>query len=127
MRRAKSSPRVAQKRCFLPDRRAGLIVDVPEERIISDLALASELAKKLQPFNVQLAIDEFGRGHTMLAQFEKLSFAELKLARKHVIDCGVDKSNAPLCPAMLIFEATFHNVLAGRGTGSEPARFSKLS
>jgi hypothetical protein len=61
MKRAKSSPRVAQKRCFLPDRRAGLIVDMPEEQIISGLALAAKLAKKVQPFNVQLANYEFGQ------------------------------------------------------------------
>jgi EAL domain-containing protein (putative c-di-GMP-specific phosphodiesterase class I) len=93
MRRAKFSPKVAQRRCFLPYRRAGLIVDVPEERIISDLALASELAKKLQSFNVQLANYEFGQGHTILARIEKLPFAKLKLARKRVIDCSVDKGN----------------------------------
>jgi EAL domain-containing protein (putative c-di-GMP-specific phosphodiesterase class I) len=71
MRRAKSSPRVAQKRCFLPDRRAGLIVDMPEEQIVSNLALASKLCKKLRPLNVQRANDEFGQGHTILARFEK--------------------------------------------------------
>jgi EAL domain-containing protein (putative c-di-GMP-specific phosphodiesterase class I) len=62
---------------------------MPEEQIVSDLALASKLAKKLQPFNMQLANDEFGQGHTIQARFERLPFAELK---QYVIDCGVDKA-----------------------------------
>jgi len=83
------------------DKWAGLIIDVPEEQIITDLALAGELAKKLEPFNVRLAIDEFGQGHAMLARLEELPFAELKLARDYVVDCGVDKSNAPLCRTVI--------------------------
>ena len=39
----------------------GLIIDVPEEQIVGDLSLASELSKKLEAQNVRLAIDNFGR------------------------------------------------------------------
>ena len=45
----------------------GLIIDVPEEQIITDLALAIELAGKLERLNVRLAIDDFGRGYSSLA------------------------------------------------------------
>jgi EAL domain-containing protein (putative c-di-GMP-specific phosphodiesterase class I) len=85
----------------IPDNWAGLIIDVPEEQIITNLAIAGELAKKLAPFNVQLALDEFGQSHSMLARLEELPFAELKLARAYVIDCSVDKSNAPLCRTVI--------------------------
>jgi EAL domain-containing protein (putative c-di-GMP-specific phosphodiesterase class I) len=85
----------------IPGNWAGLIIDVPEEQIITNLAIAGELAKKLAPFNVQLALDEFGQSHAMLARLEELPFAELKLARAYVIDCSVDKSNAPLCRTVI--------------------------
>ncbi len=83
------------------DKWAGLIIDVPEEQIINDMALAGELAKKLEPFNVRLAIDEFGPGHSKLAQVDELPFAELKLARAYVVDCGIDRANAPLCRTVI--------------------------
>ncbi len=83
------------------DKWAGLIIDVPEEQIINDLALAGELAKKLEPFNVRLAIDEFGPGHSMLAELDEMPFAELKLARAYVVDCGIDRANAPLCRTVI--------------------------
>ena len=38
-----------------------------EEQIVTDLALADELAKRLRPLDVNLAIDDFGRGYSALA------------------------------------------------------------
>ena len=79
----------------------GLIVDVPEEQIVGDLALATELSKKLEPHNVRIAIDNFGRAYSSLAKVEELPFEELKLDRSFVADCGTDKVNAPLCKTVI--------------------------
>ncbi len=79
----------------------GLIIDVREQQIISDLALASTLSKRLQPHNVHLAIDEFGAGHPALARFGEMPFVELKLDRKFITDCGTDKVNMPLCKSVI--------------------------
>ncbi len=59
----------------------GLIIDVTEEQIVTDLALASELTKNLAHLNVKLAIDDFGRGYSSLVRLKELPFAELKLDR----------------------------------------------
>lgn len=80
---------------------AGLILDLREEQIISDLALADSLAKRLQPHNVHLAIDEFGAGHATLARFHDMPFIEIKIDRKFIANCGNDKVNAPLCKAVI--------------------------
>ena len=79
----------------------GLIIDVREQQIISDLALASTLSKRLQPHNVHLAIDEFGAGHSVLGRFGEMPFVELKLDRKFITDCGTDKVNMPLCKSVI--------------------------
>jgi EAL domain-containing protein (putative c-di-GMP-specific phosphodiesterase class I)/FixJ family two-component response regulator len=79
----------------------GLIIDVREQHIISDLALAGTLSKRLQPHNVHLAIDEFGAGHSALARFGEMPFVELKLDRKFITDCGTDKVNMPLCKSVI--------------------------
>ncbi|HET9715208.1 MAG TPA: EAL domain-containing response regulator [Pseudolabrys sp.] len=80
---------------------AGLIIDLPEEQIVSDLALANEFAKKLEPHNVRLAIDNFGRAYSTLAKAEELPFEELKLDKSFVADCGSDRVNAPLCKTVI--------------------------
>jgi EAL domain-containing protein (putative c-di-GMP-specific phosphodiesterase class I)/CheY-like chemotaxis protein len=79
----------------------GLIIDVTEEQIVTDLALANDLAGKLNHLDVRLAIDEFGRGYSSLAKLKELPFAELKLDRAFVTDCGTDKVNAPLCKTVI--------------------------
>jgi len=79
----------------------GLIIDIPEEQIVGDLALASDLSKKLEPHNVHLAIDNFGRTFSSLAKADELPFEELKLDRSFVVDCGTDKVNAPLCKSVI--------------------------
>lgn len=83
------------------DKWPGLIIDVPEEQILGDLALAGELTKTLEKSHVQLAIDDFGRGYSSLARLGELPFAELKLDRTFVADCGTDKVNAPLCKTVI--------------------------
>ena len=93
----------------------GLIIDVPEEQIISDLALAGELAKKLERLNVRLALDDFGRGHSSLARLGELPFAELKLERAFVADCGSDKVNAPLCKTVIDLAHNFGKTAVAMG------------
>jgi len=45
----------------------GLIIDVKEDQIITDLALATDLTKKLDHLNVKLAVDNFGRADQRVA------------------------------------------------------------
>ncbi len=85
----------------------GLIIDVTEEQIISDLKSAREINQQLSPLNVKLAIDNFGRGYSSLARQRELPFAELKLDRSFVAGCGSDKVNAPLCKTVIAFAHNF--------------------
>jgi EAL domain-containing protein (putative c-di-GMP-specific phosphodiesterase class I) len=79
----------------------GMIIDVTEEQIVTDLALAYETTKKLERYNVQLAIDDFGRGYSSQVKLKNLPFAEMKLDRAFVTDCGTDKVNAPICKTVI--------------------------
>ena len=93
----------------------GLIIDVPEEQIVTDLALAIELTNRLERHNVRLAIDDFGRGYSSLARLGELPFAELKLDRNFVADCGTDKVNAPLCKTVIDLAHNFGRTAVAMG------------
>ena len=93
----------------------GLIIDVPEDQIVGDLPLASELSKKLEPHNVRLAIDNFGRTFSSLAKVDELPFEELKLDRSFVADCGTDKVNAPLCKSVIDLAHNFGRYVVAVG------------
>lgn len=97
------------------DKWAGLIIDVPEEQIVTELKLACELAGRLERHNVRLAIDDFGRGYSSLARLGELPFAELKLDRAFVVDCGTDKINAPLCKTVIDLAHNFGRVAVAMG------------
>jgi EAL domain-containing protein (putative c-di-GMP-specific phosphodiesterase class I) len=94
---------------------AGLIIDVTEEQIITDLPLAAELTRKLAHVRVKLAIDDVGRGYSSLARLKELPFSELKLGRTFVRDCGTDKVNAPICKTIIDLAHNFGSVAVAIG------------
>ncbi len=85
---------------------SGLIVDVPEEQIVKELALVNEFAKKLQRLNVKLAIDNFGRSETPFSNVKELPFAQIKLDRLFVIDDN-EEAFASRCKAMINLAQNF--------------------
>jgi EAL domain-containing protein (putative c-di-GMP-specific phosphodiesterase class I) len=93
----------------------GLIIDIPEEQIVSDIALASELTKKLSEHNVRLAIDDFGKGYASLMKVKEMPFAEMKLDRSFVIGCGTDKVHAPVCKTVIDLAHSFGSTAVGIG------------
>jgi EAL domain-containing protein (putative c-di-GMP-specific phosphodiesterase class I) len=97
------------------ERWAGLIIDVSEEQIITDLPLAAELAKKLAPVHVTLAIDDFGLSYPSLRRVKELPFCELKLGRTFVRNCGTDKVNAPICKTVIDLAHKFGSVAVAIG------------
>jgi EAL domain-containing protein (putative c-di-GMP-specific phosphodiesterase class I) len=97
----------------------GLTIEVMEEEIIADLALAAELAKKLKAVGVQLGIDDCGPASSALEGLTELPFAELKLGAAFIADCGTDKINAPLCKAVIELAHGFG--ISVTGTGIERA------
>jgi EAL domain-containing protein (putative c-di-GMP-specific phosphodiesterase class I)/CheY-like chemotaxis protein len=97
------------------ERWPGLIIDIPEDQIISDIALANETMKKLRPLDVQLAVDHFGRGYGLLARLKESPFAEFKLDRAFVTDAGTDKVNAPLCKTVIDLAHNFGSAAVAIG------------
>ena len=93
----------------------GLIIDVAEEQIVTDLPLANDITKKFQHLDVRLAIDNFGRGYSSFARLKELPFAEIKLDRAFVTDCGSDKVNAPLCKTVIDLAHNFGSIAVAVG------------
>ncbi len=86
-----------------------------EEQIVKDLTLAHDMTKRLEHLNVKLAIDDFGRGYSSLVRLKNLPFAEVKLDRVFVADCGTDKVNAPLCKTVIDLAHSFGSIAVGIG------------
>jgi EAL domain-containing protein (putative c-di-GMP-specific phosphodiesterase class I) len=104
-----------------PSHWAGLIIDVTEEQIVTDLEAAIDIARKLTPMNVRLAVDDFGRGYSALTRLAELPFAEFKLGRSFIADCGSDRSRARMCRKLIELAHNFdiRAVAVGIETASE--------
>ena len=79
----------------------GLILEVTEDEILSDLKIANAVADELRALHCSLALDDFGAGYSSLARLRQLPFSELKIDRSYVTNCNVDKVNAGLCETIV--------------------------
>jgi EAL domain-containing protein (putative c-di-GMP-specific phosphodiesterase class I) len=79
----------------------GLILEVTEDEIVNDLALANDVANELRAHQCSLAIDDFGAGYSSLSRLRQLPFSELKIDRSYVTDCNTDRTNAGLCETIV--------------------------
>jgi EAL domain-containing protein (putative c-di-GMP-specific phosphodiesterase class I)/CheY-like chemotaxis protein len=93
----------------------GLIIDIPEKEIASEIALATELDRKFSPSKVKLAIDDVGRAQAELSKTEAAPFAEYKIDGMFVVDAGSDKVNAPICRAVIDLAHRFGGTAAANG------------
>ena len=93
----------------------GLDLDLTEEQIVKEISLACEMTEKLAPHNVRLAIDDFGRAYSSLTKVKELPFAEMKLDRSFVTDCGTDKVDAPICKTVIGLAHSFGALAVGIG------------
>ena len=93
----------------------GLMIDVTEEQIVTEIPLANDLSKKFAEHNVRLAIDDFGKGYASLTKLKELPFAEMKLDRSFVVGCGTDKLHAPICKTVIDLAHSFGALAVGIG------------
>ena len=93
----------------------GLMIDVTEEQILSEITLANELSRTFAEHNVRLAIDDFGKGCATLMKLKELPFAEMKLDRSFVVGCGTDKVHAPICKTVINLAHSFGALAVGIG------------
>jgi EAL domain-containing protein (putative c-di-GMP-specific phosphodiesterase class I) len=93
----------------------GMILEVTEDQIIHDLALANEVAAALREQNCNLAIDDFGAGYSSLARLRQLPFSELKIDRSYVMNCDRDQVNAGLCETIVELGKRFRLKIVAEG------------
>lgn len=104
---------------------AGLIIDITEEQIVTNIERASAVARQLETCNVKLAIDDFGRGVSSLMKVQDVPFAEMKLDRIFVTNCSTDEVNASICKTVIDMAHSFGGLAVGIGV-EKPADVGAL-
>jgi EAL domain-containing protein (putative c-di-GMP-specific phosphodiesterase class I) len=96
----------------------GLILEVTEDQIVRDIALAKEHAAELKAYGVTLAIDDFGAGYSSFSSLRELPFAEIKLDDQFVKNCAIDATNAAICQTAIDLAHRFGSMAVAEGIES---------
>jgi EAL domain-containing protein (putative c-di-GMP-specific phosphodiesterase class I) len=101
------------------ERWPGLIVEVTEDQIVRDMAMAQEVATRLLTSDVRIAIDDFGAGYSSLSSLRELPFAELKIDRSFVTGCSLDATNAAICQTVIDLAHRFGSDAVAEGVETQ--------
>jgi EAL domain-containing protein (putative c-di-GMP-specific phosphodiesterase class I) len=101
------------------ERWPGLIVEVTEDQIVRDIALAREVATQLAVNDIKIAIDDFGAGYSSLSSLRELPFAELKIDRSFVTGCSLDATNAAICQTAIDLAHRFGSDAVAEGVETQ--------
>ncbi len=97
----------------------GLIVEVTEDQIVRDIALAQKIAKQLQVSGIKIAIDDFGAGYSSLSSLRELPFAELKVDCSFVTGCSTEATNAAICQTAIDLAHRFGSAAVAEGVETQ--------
>ncbi|MGB7097995.1 MAG: EAL domain-containing protein [Xanthobacteraceae bacterium] len=100
------------------DRWPGLILEVTEDQIVRDTALANEIATELRVSGITIALDEFGAGYSSFSSLRALPFAELKIDQSFVIGCATDAANGAICQTAIDLAHRFGSAAVAEGVES---------
>jgi EAL domain-containing protein (putative c-di-GMP-specific phosphodiesterase class I) len=97
----------------------GIILEVSDDQIVRDPALAELLARHLQIGGVKIAIDNFGGGYSSFARLRAVPFAELKISQAFVHNCALDAANAAICQTVIDLAHRFGSAAVAEGIESQ--------
>jgi EAL domain-containing protein (putative c-di-GMP-specific phosphodiesterase class I) len=80
---------------------AGLLLEIPERQVIAKIDLLKTQIPKFKQSGVSLAIDNFGRGAFAFDLLNQVSFAEIKLDRSLIENCGSNPESARICKSVI--------------------------
>lgn len=78
-----------------------LVLEVTESRLMSDPLAVLDVLTRIRLKHIGLSIDDFGTGHSSLAQLRDIPFDELKVDRRFVHQAHTDSANRTILEASL--------------------------
>jgi EAL domain-containing protein (putative c-di-GMP-specific phosphodiesterase class I) len=97
------------------ERWPGLILEVTEDQIVRDAALANDIATQLRVNGITIALDEFGAGYSSFSSLRALPFAELKIDQSFVTGCATDAANGAICQTAIDLAHRFGSAAVAEG------------
>lgn len=96
-----------------------LTLELTEGQVTRQLAIALDVLSRLQLKGFRLSIDDFGTGHSSLAQLRDLPFDELKIDRGFVQGAARDERLQAICSASVRMAKQLHMRVIAEGVELE--------
>jgi EAL domain-containing protein (putative c-di-GMP-specific phosphodiesterase class I) len=93
----------------------GLLIEVTENEVVQDTELFREIANQLKLYDVWLSIDDFGSAYSTLSRLLEVPFAEVKLDRVFVSNCGQDALKGVVCQTVIDLAHRFGALVCAEG------------
>jgi diguanylate cyclase (GGDEF)-like protein len=90
--------RVLNDRAFAPEH---LHLEVSEDVVMADVERTVDVLQGLRAIGVQIALDDFGAGHTALGHLRELQIDELKIDRSFVMRLSEDARDAAIVHSLV--------------------------
>jgi EAL domain-containing protein (putative c-di-GMP-specific phosphodiesterase class I) len=100
------------------DQWPGLILEITEDQIVRDIAVAQQIAPELKAVGVSFTIDDFGAGYSSFSSLRALPFGELKVDNTFVKNCATDGNNAAICQTAIDLAHRFGSTAVAEGIES---------
>jgi EAL domain-containing protein (putative c-di-GMP-specific phosphodiesterase class I)/ActR/RegA family two-component response regulator len=92
-----------------------ITLEVTEGQVMRQLSTVLEVLTRLSLKRFRLAMDDFGTGHSSLAQLRDLPFDELKIDRGFVHGAAADSTRQAICSASLRMAQQLQMQVVGEG------------
>ena len=103
----------------------GLTLEITETALMDDLDIAAGRLAELKSLGVQIAVDDFGVGHSSLRYLKQLPLDNLKIAKPFVDEIGKPEAEPPILRAILDLAEVFDLRAVAEGI-EEPEQASRL-
>jgi EAL domain-containing protein (putative c-di-GMP-specific phosphodiesterase class I)/CheY-like chemotaxis protein len=97
----------------------GLVLELTEDQIVDNIALAQEIAAQLKIYDVELSLDDFGQGYSSLARLRDLPFTSLKIDRTFVMGCATDPVKQDVIKTIVALGQRFGCTIVAEGIESQ--------
>jgi len=94
---------------------SSLVLEVTESRLMTNVISALDILTRLRLKHIGLSIDDFGTGHSSLAQLRDIPFDELKVDRGFVHGAADDASKRAILDASLAMARQLGMTTVGEG------------
>ena len=100
---------------------AELTLEITESGVLSDIALATGICRRLREIGVGLSIDDFGTGYSSLVHLKHLPFTELKIDRSFTNEMLGNEHDAAIVRSIIDLGHELGRTIVAEGVETEAA------